>query len=87
MLTSMRSKLIVHLYAIEARIVSNFIDRFQMMASNRLSMEVDRTRRRLLDFGAGAADLIEHGQIMMLVGNSRTLITFAAELFLCDSAR
>jgi len=58
-LARMRCKLIVHLDVIKARIMGNFAYRLQMMITDRLSMEVNRARGRLLDLGT-ATNFVKH---------------------------
>ena len=67
----MRGQLIMHLNAVKASIMRNLVDWFEMMAANLLlAVEVDRTGRRLLDLRASSADLVEHRQVVVLVGNA-----------------
>lgn len=70
-LAGMRGQLIMHLNAVKASIMRNLVDWFEMMAANLLlAVEVDRTGRRLLDLRASSADLVEHRQVVVLVGNA-----------------
>ena len=65
MLALVRCELIVDLDAIEALVVGDFTNWFQMVICQRLAVKVNWTRRWLLD--VFASDFVEHWEVVVLV--------------------
>ena len=88
MLTCVLGQLIVDGDRVEALIVLNLISHWlQMMpgsSGHLLSMEFNRSRRRLLVFPR-RSNLIKHRHIVMLVLHARASLTLLAKLFLRDA--